>query len=133
MSRLEQILKRCRRKGGDCPCGGRPCEAVDAVEQAIEDERGAIRLAESEIRRFESTLAWLNHEPCKVRSDWKMPDKPPGDYHATVCNEGEGWSPHWYSETEDNDCIEISGDAAWPFVEQTAYAEDWEKLGFEVV
>jgi hypothetical protein len=32
-----------------------------------------------------------------------------------------------------NDYIDIEGPSSWPFVEETACEEDWEKLGFEVV
>ena len=116
---------KCRNKGGDCPCG-RYCDA-----------EGELARHESELRRqlakVQHKLAWLRHKPCTVRDDWKRPEQPPGDYTLAVVNEGEGWVLHWYSETEQEDYIEITGDTSWPFVEDTAWSGDWEMLGVEVV
>ena len=69
--------------------------------------------------------------PATVRSEWAMPSIPIG-YVPAVHHTGDGWWAHFYRDS-DGECIDIGGDAGWPFVEKVAYASDWERLGFEVV
>lgn len=137
MGRLQAVLKRCRKKGGDCHChefwdGKIGCKA----ESLLNDERdilmGKRQAIDAAIKSIDRKMAWLLHEPCTVKEGWEMPPKPQGEYEATVVSE-DGWHPHWYSETEDIDYIEFPSTHSWPFVEDRAYDEDWEKLGFVVV
>lgn len=124
-ARVFAMTRRCRRKGGGCPCDPLECLAERELKRLRHD-------AAKQLGRIEHTLEWLNHEPSTVRDDWKRPEKPDGDYQLTVYQD-DAWYLHWHSETEDIDYIEITGDAAWPFVQDTAWAEDWERLGVAVV
>ena len=127
MNRVNQMIRRCKRKGGDCPCSNKNilgvvyCEAEKLLSEEYE-------LLTRRIKEVEKSLAYLTHKPCTING-WKMPPKPEGDYVACVILD-DGWYPHWYSETEQVDYIEMN---TWPFVEDVAYAEDWEKIGFKVV
>ena len=121
MARLDQLLKHCRK---DCPCQPGECEALTLLQS---ERRELTRRLDA----IDHKIAWLQRVPCTVRPGWTMPPKPAGDYRPCVVSD-DGWHPHWYSETEDLDYIEITGEAAWPFVEFTAWADDWERLGFEV-
>lgn len=125
MPRLFAMAERCRNKGGDCPCG-MYCKAETELARAESE-------LSKQLRKVQHKLKWLRHKPCTVRDEWERPEPPEGDYTLTVINEGDGWCLHWYSETEKEDYVEISGDAAWPFVEDTAWDEDWERLGVAVV
>ena len=125
MGRLDAALKRCRTNGGDCPCPAGQCEALGLLQT---ERRELTRRLET----VDKKIAWLEHIPCTVKAGWVMPPKPDGDYFAAVIND-DGWHPHWYSETEECDYVEITGEAAWPFVEETAYADDWVRLGFEII
>lgn len=124
--RAKAMAQKCRKVGGDCPCERR-CEAERALVDVREECSRIIAQTWQEIER-------LNRKPAVVREDWTMPPKPAGDYVATVISEGDGWSPHWYSETERVEYIEFPpGNSSWPFVDETAYGTDWEALGFVVV
>lgn len=122
--RFQAMLKRCRRKS--CPCGPSSCELI---RELLSDKTQAT----SQLKSIEWQLLQANRQPATVRHDWEKPEKPDGDYRLTVYNDGEGWSLHWFSETESNDYIEVTGEAAWPFIENEATDYDWECLGVEVV
>lgn len=134
MTRLQAMAKRCRDVGGECPCISRlSCQARDAIRKeraSIEDDRRELTRRERECDRLNE---WLDKKPATVREDWERPEKPEGDYRLCVHQDIDEWNPGWYSETEDDDWIDIASDAAWPFVEDAAWADDWERLGFEVV
>lgn len=88
---------------------------------------------QSELSQVESDLKWLRHKSCTVREGWTTPIKPDGNYRMAVHHTGDGWWPHWYDPDAAIDCIDFDDDHQWPFVEEWAYGEDWERLGFEVV
>lgn len=131
MARIETLIKLCKRKGGDCPCG-HDCLAIDEIHNEKLAIMHKIFRLNADLAEFNRKLAFLQHEVCTVRDNWTMPPKPEGEYVASVINL-DGWTAHWYSETEKNDCIEFPSTHSWPFIEQVAYSEDWEALGFEVV
>lgn len=115
------MLLRCRRNGGDCPCGDE-CRADDeAGRQSV----------------FAVTLPAEAGPPvpATVRPSWRRPEKPPGDWYLAVHHTGDGWWLHWASDTERLDVsdVEIVGEQAWPFVETYAFASDWRALGIRVV
>lgn len=122
MSRFDAMIKQCKKKGGSCPCTI-SCSAEGTIEARIKG-------LQSQIANLDNKLKYLRHIPCAVRSDWKMPKKPDGDYEAAAYQDSDGWHPHWYSETEQDDYIEFPSEASWPFVEEIAYGEDWERIGF---
>lgn len=124
--RLRAMAKQCRKKGGSCDCDPHGCKVLGLANMAV------LR-AERTLKEAQSFATWVARKPCTVRPDWVRPEKPAGDYQLGVHNDGGEWHPHWGSFTELNDCIDIEGPSSWPFVEETACAEDWEKLGFEVV
>ncbi len=124
-ARAFAMAKNCRNQGGKCPCETE-CKAeseLARIERELKIQLGAVQYK----------LEWLRRKPCTVRESWIRPKPPAGEYQLSAVNDGEGWSLHWYSETEEIDYIEVSGDAAWPFVEGTAWPEDWERLGVLVV
>ncbi len=124
VTRVFAMSSQCRNKGGSCNCSGY-CRAEEELRRLKSRFEGlAVDVA--------SRLRWLLHQPCTVKPDWERPEAPVGDYQLYVVDEGDGWQMHWYSETEDVDYIEIRGEQAWPFVEEIAYTEDWERLGVEV-
>lgn len=124
LPRATAMVRRCKRHGGDCPCD---------IHCLAESQLCCIQSdLKRELAEVERRLAWLRRRPCTVRDDWQRPEKPEGDYTLSVVNEGDGWCLHWYSETEKVDYIAITGDATWPFVEDTAWPDDWERLGIEV-
>lgn len=125
MPRVFAMAERCRNKGGDCPCG-LYCQAESELARAKSD-------LSQQLRKVQHKLKWLRHKPCTVRANWVRPEPPEGDYTLSVINDGDGWVLHWYSETEQKDYVEITGDASWPFNEETAWPDDWERLGVEVV
>lgn len=109
------LANRCKRRGGDCPCKG-DCQAERALHKRLTE-------LDSEKRQLKSALEKITTKPATVRGDWTLPIKPAGD----------GWCPHWYSEKDDPDCVDFpSGRESWPFEENYAYADDWERAGFQV-
>lgn len=124
--RIRAMLKRCKNRGGDCPCRD-GCQVVDLI---YEEKRKLEKRQEV----LNDLLQAARHKPCTVRSDWTMPPTPAGNYRAAVYNDGGEWLPHWTSKTEEDDYLDFPpGGFSWPFVEDTAYAEDWERLGFEII
>lgn len=123
--RIRAMIKRCKNRGGDCPCKDE-CQAVALI---YEEKRKTDRRQEV----LDDMLAAARHVPCTIKPGWTMPPKPDGDYRAAVIGDGE-WVPHWTSDTEQVDFVDFPpGDFSWPFVEDTAYAVDWERLGFVVI
>lgn len=133
MARLEAIMKRCRTRGGDCPCGSK-CKAESLLmeqREALDTEMSRLK---REIDQVDRDLKWVRHVPCTVRETWTQPAKPDGgNYRLAVHHTGDGWWPHWYDPDAQVDCLELDDDHQWPFVEELAYGEDWEAIGFEVV
>lgn len=123
--RLRAMAKQCRNKGGSCDCGI-GCKVLGLASMAV------LR-AERTLKEAQSFATWVARKPCTVRPDWSPPKQPDGDYYLAVFNDCGEWVPHWASDTEMDDCIDIAGPECWPFVEETASSEDWEKLGFHVV
>jgi len=68
-----------------------------------------------------------------VKSGWNLPPKPEGDYCPAVYFDGEECYIHWYSETEQIDCIEMVGKESWPFTTDFATPDDFRKLGFIII
>lgn len=118
------MLGRCHLKGGDCPCSD-GCDAERQLQHEIE-------LCEGRLSGLRQQMNWLKAEPRTVKPAWNMPDKPNGNYSPVVYQDLHEWHPYW-SEDETGDAVEFPDGLCWPFAEDTAYAEDWRRLGFEVV
>lgn len=74
--------------------------------------------------------------PATVRPDWTLPAPPtdePDTWHPSAYDTGDGWLMEWRRNDENDDGdYPMTGETAWPFVEDYAYASDWRGLGFEV-
>ena len=92
----------------------------------------AVANLQSALREAERFQRWAMARPCRVRPDWQRPEKPQGDYYLCV-HLDDGWHLHWHSDTEAVDYIAVEGPPSWPFIEESAWPEDWEKLGIDVV
>jgi hypothetical protein len=124
--RLRAMAKQCRNKGGSCDCDPYGCKVLGLANMAV-------MRAERTLKEAQAFATWVARKPCTVSPDWVRPNQPDGDYYLAVFNDLGEWVPHWASDTEKDSCIDIVGSECWPFIEETACAEDWEKLGFTVV
>lgn len=125
LPRLMAMAKQCRRHGGECPCGT-DCKA----------EMGLLRVKnrlQRELSNVDHKLKWLQRTPATVKAGWAKPEKPDGDYFLAVHFDSDEAILHWSSDTESVDFVEIVGEAAWPFNEETAWPDDFERLGVVVV
>lgn len=134
MKRINALIRKCRHRGGDCSCPLR-CQARDEVVAELVQAEQAVGAANRRLEQAKVMKRHLEAMPCTVKPGWTMPPKPDGDYAPMVYIDYDECHMHWYSETESIDQVDmdLKGDSAWPFVEDYAYREDWERLGFTVV
>lgn len=121
-AKLEALVKRCKKRGGDCPCIGR-CQAMNAVDR----ELGSIAIEECELKRkrerLESVRRRLESPMATLKPDFVFdPNLQPvivfdGDEATFGCEDSDG---EWIEQN------------VWPFNEDYVWADDCERLGFRV-
>lgn len=121
-TRLEAMAKRCKNRGGDCPCIGR-CQAMDAVDR----ELGSVAIVEREVKqnreRLESMRRRISSPMATLKHDFVFaPNLDP-----VIVFDGEDATFGY--ENRDGEWIEQN---AWPFNEDFVWADDCERLGFRV-
>lgn len=133
-NRIHVLIRKCRNRGGDCSCTKR-CQAKEEVlVERIEADQ-ALHKAQERVKDAQELLRHLDSPPCTVKPGWKLPEKPKGNYIPAVYFDCDECYMHWYSDTEEIDQVEmeLTGGDCWPFVEDRAWREDWERIGFTVV
>lgn len=115
-ARIRAMLLRCRKNGGDCPCG------TECRAESEQSRRNAFAVT--------VPVPKVAPEPAIVRPDWRRPF-PKARCRLVAHNTGDGWWFGW--ERDDGETFDIVGEEAWPFVDDWATASDWRRLGIEVV
>jgi hypothetical protein len=123
MTRIEVLAKRCKKRGGDCPCIGR-CQAMDEVDR----ELCGVAIAEREVKqkreRLESMRRRLGSPMATLKPDFVF------DPNLQPVIAFDGDEATFGYEDSDGEWIEQN---IWPFNEEFVWADDCERLGFKVV
>lgn len=120
--RIKQLSKKCRNRGGDCPCRDR-CQAVDAINEALRELETKRKLIDREIDDFERTRRRLTTPMATLRDGFKFDER----YEPVIVFDG-GEATFGY-EDEDGEWIEAN---VWPFNEGFVWYDDCERLGIRV-
>ena len=128
LPRLRAVFRKCLIVHPDtasCDCLSCQCK----LRSMLHTTRSQLCRDLDEITEMGSALTAV---PATVRHDWKCPRPPDIGYFLSVINDCGEWCPHWFSDSHEIDYIPIEGPDSWPFVEQTARTQDWQRLGFTV-
>jgi hypothetical protein len=121
-AKLNAVVKRCKKRGGDCPCIGR-CQALDEVDR----ELGAVSWQELDLKqkrkRLEDTRKRLTTKPATLRDDFHF------DPNLQPVIVFDGDEAIFGYEDEDGEWIEQN---TWPFNEDHVWPDDCERLGFRI-
>lgn len=123
-ARLKAMAKKCRNRGGDCPCVGR-CEAIRAIEVAI----GAVVAEERRLQReretMENAIRRLNTPPAKLKEGFQFD---PRYQPVMVFDCGDAYFGY---EDENGEWIDCED---WPFDPsvETIWQDDCERHGIRV-
>lgn len=121
-ARINALARRCRTRGGDCPC----VRGCDAVRQ-IETELIAVRAEESNIRKsrewLESTKRRIETPPATLAEGFVFDKR----YEPVMVFDGnEGTFGYEDQDGEWIDCDE------WPFQQNFIWPDDCERHGIRV-
>ncbi|PHR88481.1 MAG: hypothetical protein COA78_36445 [Blastopirellula sp.] len=130
MSRLDQLVNSCSKRGGDCPCDF-ACEARELIRDEIDSLRIKKTIAlsnlESEFREAFDTIEKQEKRLGTLHPQLKPEVKiePPEGYQAIVFFD----SDEAYFQYEDADGQTI--DQPWPFTSEYVYPADVQRLGLD--
>jgi len=121
-AKLEAVVKRCKKRGGDCPCIGR-CQAMDVVDR----ELGGVSIEEREVKRKRELLEAVRRRLASPMATLKPDFVFDPNLNAVIVFDGD--EATFGYEDRDGEWIEQS---VWPFNEKYVWADDCERLGFRV-
>ena len=121
-ARLTAVAKRCKKRGGDCPCTS-TCEAVATIERRL----NGVAAEEYEIKNrrvyLETMKRRLQTPPATLKPSFAFDAR----YEAVIVFDGneatfgyESSDGEWFEQNE------------WPFNEDVIWPDDCERLGFRV-
>jgi len=120
--RIKQLSKKCRNRGGDCPCRDR-CQAVDAINEALRELETKRKLIDREIDDFERTRRRLTTPMATLREGFTFDER----YEPVIVFDGD--EATFGYEDKDGEWIEAN---VWPFNESVVLYDDCERLGIRV-
>jgi len=121
-SRLKAMIRNCRNRGGECPCGW-TCQAVDEIDAALLDLEIERHKIESRIKQLEDCRRRLTAPPATLREGFTFL---PGLQPVVVFDGGEATFGY---ENSDGEWIESN---SWPFSQESVWYDDCERHGIRV-
>jgi hypothetical protein len=121
-TKLEALAKRCKKRGGDCPCIGR-CQAMDAVGRELCVLAMKEREVKQKLERLESVRRRLASPMATLKPHFVF------DPNLQPVIVFDGDEATFGYEDSDGEWIEQN---VWPFNEDYVWADDCERLGFRV-
>jgi hypothetical protein len=121
-AKLEALAKRCKNRGGDCPCIWR-CQAIDAVDRELGSAAIKEREAKQERQRLETIRKRLKSPMATLKKGFEFePNLKPvmvfdGDEASFGYEDSKG---EWIDAN------------IWPFNEKYVWADDCQRLGIRV-
>lgn len=121
-ARLEALAKRCKNRGGDCPCVGQ-CQAIKAANEKLEEISIKERALKQNRNQIDNLILRLKSKPATLKSDFIFTP----NLQPVIVFDGNEASFGY--EDENDEWIEQN---VWPFNEDYVWADDCERLGFRV-
>lgn len=121
--RLRAMEKRCRSRGGDCPCPVGSCQAREELERRLSAVLHKLSIAQASRDSLINRIRRITTPPAGLREDFSFdPQKTP----VMVFDGEEG---HFGYEGDDGEFIDVD---EWPFDQEFVWADDCERLGIRV-
>lgn len=124
IARFTNLTKRCRKRGGDCPCHRDECAAAEAIALAILEREAAKRDLDNDIAELKRAELRLKTPPATLRDGFTFDPR----YQPVMVFDGDAATFGY--ENQNGDWIETNH---WPFNEAWVWGDDCERLGIRVI
>lgn len=126
MGRIDTLIRKCRKRGGDCQCAGQSCEAVRAIAEARKPSLATIAAAEKQLAALHEKSRRLASPLAKLLPGVTLDPPKPGYVPVVLIDTPDGY--FGYEDADGEDFVE----ADWPFDVDHVWPEDCERLGIRV-